>query len=112
MMLSDEEIDYICGDILRAKFDSTREYDRAIARAVMANIAAHEAKAEPFGYFRAEPMGWTDCAATDEGAIALYDCVDCEIVALQEQYRTAIRTVQRVRDRMRVLGKPMPGQTS
>ena len=36
-------------------------------------IAAHEAKAEPFGYFRAEPMGWTDCAATDEGASALYE---------------------------------------
>ena len=28
---------------------------------------------EPFGYFRAEPFGWTDCAATDEGAIALYE---------------------------------------
>ena len=28
---------------------------------------------EPFGYFRAEPFGWTDCAETDEGAIALYD---------------------------------------
>lgn len=27
---------------------------------------------EPFGYFRAEPFGWTDCAETDEGAIALY----------------------------------------
>lgn len=27
----------------------------------------------PFGYFRAEPFGWTDCAETDEGAIALYD---------------------------------------
>ena len=43
-------------------------------------ISAHEAKAapavpqgEPFGYFRAEPFGWTDCAATDEGAIALYE---------------------------------------
>lgn len=32
-----------------------------------------EAPSEPFGYFRAEPMGWTDCAATDEGAIALYE---------------------------------------
>jgi hypothetical protein len=29
--------------------------------------------AEPFGYFRAEPFGWTDCAKTDEGAIALYE---------------------------------------
>ena len=28
---------------------------------------------EPFGYFRAEPFGWTDCAETDEGAVALYD---------------------------------------
>lgn len=29
--------------------------------------------AEPFGYFRAEPFGWTDCAETDEGAKALYE---------------------------------------
>ncbi len=29
-------------------------------------------KQEPFGYFRAEPFGWTDCAETDEGALALY----------------------------------------
>jgi len=28
---------------------------------------------EPFGYFKAEPFGWTDCAATDEGAVALYE---------------------------------------
>lgn len=34
---------------------------------------AKAAPAEPFGYFRAEPFGWTDCAATDEGAIALYE---------------------------------------
>jgi hypothetical protein len=27
----------------------------------------------PFGYFRAEPFGWTDCAKTDEGAKALYE---------------------------------------
>ena len=27
---------------------------------------------KPFGYFRAEPFGWTDCAPTDEGAIPLY----------------------------------------
>ena len=29
--------------------------------------------AEPFGYFKAEPFGWTDCAETDDGAIALYE---------------------------------------
>lgn len=39
-------------------------------------------------------------------------CRDCEIVGLQEQYKNAIRTVQSVRDRLRVLGQPMPGQTS
>ena len=27
---------------------------------------------EPFGYFKDEPFGWTDCSETDEGAIALY----------------------------------------
>ena len=30
-------------------------------------------KPEPFGYFKAEPFGWRDCAETDEGAIALYE---------------------------------------
>ena len=28
---------------------------------------------EPFGYFKAEPFGWTDCSETDEGAKALYE---------------------------------------
>ena len=28
---------------------------------------------EPFGYFRVDALGWSDCAATDEGAIALYE---------------------------------------
>jgi hypothetical protein len=28
---------------------------------------------EPFGYFKAEPFGWVDCAETDDGAVALYD---------------------------------------
>ncbi len=31
------------------------------------------AQQEPFGYFKAEPFGWTDCAETDEGAVALYE---------------------------------------
>ena len=30
-------------------------------------------QAEPFGYFKAEPFGWTDCSEHDEGAIALYE---------------------------------------
>jgi len=42
-------------------------------------------KQEPFGYFKPEPFGWTDCAETDEGAIALYEkpqpCPTCEALA-------------------------------
>ena len=40
---------------------------------IAATPAPAPAQGEPFGYFRAEPFGWTDCAATDEGAIALYE---------------------------------------
>ena len=44
---------------------------------VSALIAATPARApaqdEPFGHFRVEPFGWTDCAKDDEGAIALYE---------------------------------------
>ena len=31
------------------------------------------APSEPFGYFKAEPFGWTDCAEDDDGAVALYE---------------------------------------
>lgn len=37
-----------------------------------------QSQPEPFGYFRAEPFGWTDCAETDEGAIPLYEKPDIE----------------------------------
>ena len=39
------------------------------ARAALAATPA----AEPFGYFKAEPFGWTDCGPDDEGAVALYE---------------------------------------
>ena len=39
-------------------------------------------------------------------------CNECEIAALKDEYRRAVRTVQRVRDRLRVLGAALPGQTS
>jgi radical SAM superfamily enzyme YgiQ (UPF0313 family) len=39
-------------------------------------------------------------------------CRDCEIVSVQEQYRNAIRTVQRCRNELRRLGVKVPGQTS
>lgn len=34
---------------------------------------AAPAQGEPFGYFRAEPFGWTDCPEDADGAIALYE---------------------------------------
>ena len=43
------------------------------AHALREAIAKQPAQREPFGYFKAEPFGWTDCAETDEGAVALYD---------------------------------------
>ena len=41
-------------------------------------------KLEPFGYFRAEPFGWTDCAETDDGAVPLFD--HAAIAALEHNY--------------------------
>lgn len=49
---------------------------------ILADIRAYDTvktpspvtREEPFGYFRSMPItGWEDCAATDEGAIALYE---------------------------------------
>lgn len=39
-------------------------------------------------------------------------CPECEIAGLMDEYTRAVRTVARVRDRLRVLGAPMPGVTS
>lgn len=40
---------------------------------VRALLATATAPTEPFGYFKAEPFGWTDCGPDDEGAVALYE---------------------------------------
>lgn len=39
-------------------------------------------------------------------------CVDCEIVGLRDTYRRAVQTIQRTRDRLRVLGAPLPGEVA
>ena len=49
---------------------------------------------EPFGYFRAEPFGWTDCAETDEGAVALYD--QETVNALQERHDELLSAAKEV----------------
>lgn len=46
------------------------------------------------------------------GVLFSEPCVECEIVGLLDEYKRAVKTVMRVRDRMRQLGRPMPGRTS
>jgi len=45
---------------------------------------------EPFGFFRPEPCGWTDCAETDEGAIALYAAPQARQPLTQRQIDEAV----------------------
>lgn len=53
-------------------YDEVRYACEAVKRAAFCTPAAQPV-GEPFGYFKAEPFGWTDCAETDEGAVALYE---------------------------------------
>lgn len=54
--------------------EQTRPIQKTIDTLALCKTALSEIeKCEPFGYFKAEPFGWTDCAETDEGAIALYE---------------------------------------
>ena len=46
------------------------------------------------------------------GVLFSEPCVECEIVGLLDEYKRALKTVMRVRDRMRQLGRPIPGRTS
>ena len=50
---------------------------RAALRAAIAEASKQDVQQEmeqcPFGYFKAEPFGWTNCAETDEGARPLYE---------------------------------------
>ena len=48
---------------------------------------------EPFGYFKAEPFGWRDCAETDEGAIALYEAPQPQADALDEEREKLLRAL-------------------
>ena len=42
---------------------------------------------EPFGYFKSEPFGWTDCSEDDEGAVPLYEHPHQDIVRDAARYR-------------------------
>ena len=56
-----------------AKRDDFIQVVRAIEAKLRALLATATAPTEPFGYFKAEPFGWTDCGPDDEGAVALYE---------------------------------------
>lgn len=51
---------------------SQREYQSAELMVALLQELVDAPEPEPFGYFKSEPFGWTDCAETDDGAIALY----------------------------------------
>ena len=63
-LIEAESVPELCGS----------DYPEALYKAAvkLAGQAA-QPQQEPFGYFKSEPFGWTDCAETDEGAIALYE---------------------------------------
>lgn len=50
-----------------------REIEHEFRALLAATPAPAPAQGKPFGYFRAEPFGWTDCSEDAEGAIALYE---------------------------------------
>jgi len=62
------------GELIDWREGFGRSEMRAVWSAMLAATPAPApAQDEPFGYFRPEPFGWTDCAKDDEGAIALYE---------------------------------------
>uniref|UniRef100_C6BC88 Uncharacterized protein n=1 Tax=Ralstonia pickettii (strain 12D) TaxID=428406 RepID=C6BC88_RALP1 len=46
------------------------------------------------------------------GRLFTEPCIDCEIVGLLDEYKNAVRKVQRTRDRLRAMGVRLPGSTS
>ncbi len=81
-VLSDEQIEQLArehaGDpSCSSPWGNTFEFEpselRSFTRAIESATLEALAKQEPFGYCKATPFGWTDCASTDEGAVALYE---------------------------------------
>ena len=84
-------------DVLQEKMDQVREeFFPGTTPQFAATTAPAPAQDEPFGYFRAEPFGWTDCAKDDEGAIALYErpqevgLTDEEIEAIAQKHMSTV----------------------
>lgn len=83
-------------------------------RQLFAALSQQPTTPEPFGYFRAMPFGWEQCAETDEGAKALYEHPapialeapkDNQIAALVNKVRDIARMFhdhQSLRDRIAI----------
>ena len=65
--------DDVCLDTIKYVRDALAEQPNIDKYLEKDNSEQQAQQQEPFGYFKAEPFGWTDCAETDEGAIALYE---------------------------------------
>lgn len=65
---------------------------RAVADAAIA--AERAARAEPFGYFKPEPFGCTDCHEDDDGAVALYEAPPAAPV-VPEGWKPVLEAVMR-----------------
>lgn len=61
---------------------------------------------EPFGYFKPDPFGWTDCAEADEGARPLYDqdTVDALLAEINAEralsFRNQVAELEKQRDEL------------
>ena len=77
----------------RGDDDARAEHDRLIALARQLDAIGGQ---EPFGYFKAEPFGWTACAEGDEGAIALYERPDPRVAVLEEERKSLIDEIHRL----------------
>ena len=56
---------------------------------------------EPFGYFKPEPFGWTDCAETDEGAQPLWDnAAMCAVEKQRDDLLAAIEPLAELCDQL------------
>ena len=74
--LSDAQINAVLDGIYPEFWDVPMGGTLQFARAIIAadrELRRGDTGVDPFGHFKAEPFGWTDCAETDEGAVALYE---------------------------------------
>lgn len=77
----------------RTRSITTRPDESAVYGDCMTDILQELVDApepDPFGYFKAEPFGWTDCAETDDGAIALFAAPPAQSVPVEPMENIAL----------------------